>query len=343
MYHIELALSRAGGKAVVYDVSQLPSDLGMNMQDIFYHLKADGVIPINSKDESGGAAAFNQFQQIDFTLSNSVQQLINLKLMLEESAGQISGVSRQREGAVQQYEYVGNVQRSVVQSATVTEGWFYQHSIVKKKVLERLCNLMKLSWAGGKKAAHILGDGAYKALNVLPDVALNDYGVFVGDSGKDDALRQTITQLSQAALQNGSVGLLDVLKVVKAESMTEAEHILEKGMEQMQQQQQATQQAQQQMMEMEAQQKEADRQHELQKIDLQNQAKIQVAKIAANEKIEGGVRNDKLKRDLADLGHRMDMNKTMLKGDVDEQLAKKAQDAAGQESPEKMEVTGNKK
>ena len=33
----------------------------------------------------------------------------------------------------------------------------------------------------------------------------------------------------------------------------------------------------------------------------------------------------------------------MLKGDVDEQLAKKAQDAAGQESPEKMEVTGNKK
>ena len=37
--------------------------------------------------------------------------------MLEQTAGQISGVSPQREGAISQYEYVGNVQRSVVQSS----------------------------------------------------------------------------------------------------------------------------------------------------------------------------------------------------------------------------------
>ena len=33
-----------------------------------------------------------------------------LKVMLEEMAGQISGVTKQREGSVEQYEYVGNVQ-----------------------------------------------------------------------------------------------------------------------------------------------------------------------------------------------------------------------------------------
>ena len=92
-----------------------------------------------------------QFQQIDFTLSNSVQQLINLKLMLEQTAGQISGVSPQREGAVGQYEYVGNVQRSVVQSATITESLFYSHAMVKKRVFERVCDLMKVCWANGKK------------------------------------------------------------------------------------------------------------------------------------------------------------------------------------------------
>ena len=38
-YHIELTLARAGGKAVVYDVAQLPTNIGMDMQTVMYHLK----------------------------------------------------------------------------------------------------------------------------------------------------------------------------------------------------------------------------------------------------------------------------------------------------------------
>jgi len=108
MYHIELSMARAGGKAVVYDVAQMPANLGMNMQDVMYHIKNDGIIPINSKDEGLQAQTFNQFQQVDFTLSSSVQQLINLKVMLEDMAGQVSGVTKQREGSIEQYEQVGN-------------------------------------------------------------------------------------------------------------------------------------------------------------------------------------------------------------------------------------------
>ena len=231
VYQIELAMARSGGKAVVYDVSQLPTNVGMDMQQVLYHLKTDGIIPINSKDEGNQVQSFNQFQQIDFTLSQSVQQLINLKVMLEDMAGQISGVSRQREGAVGQYEYVGNVQRSVVQSATITESWFYSHAECKQRVMERICNLMKICWAGGKKAGMILGDGAYKFLNVMPNIALQDYGVYVGDSGKDDSMKQVVQQLAQSALQSGTIDLLGVIKVLKADTMTEAEKVLEQAMD----------------------------------------------------------------------------------------------------------------
>ena len=245
MYHIELTLSRAGGKAVVYDVSQMPSNIGMDMQTVLYHIKNDGIIPINSRDEGGvDTARFNQFQQVDFTLSNSVQQLMNLKLMLEQTAGQICGISPQREGAVSQYEAVGNVQRTVTQSNLVTESWFYQHSEVKKRVIEQVCNLMKVCWAEGKKAGYILGDGAFKMLKVLPDVALNDYGIFITEGGKEDAIKQAITQMAQSALQSGSIGLLDVIKVLKSDTLTEAEHILENGLQEMQKQQKAAQEAQ---------------------------------------------------------------------------------------------------
>ena len=278
MYQIELALARSGGKAVVYDVSQLPTNLGMDMQSVLYHLKTDGIIPINSKDEGGQVNSFNQFSQVDFTLSQSVQQLINLKMMLEQTAGQISGVSPQREGAVGQYEYVGNVQRSVIQSATITESLFYSHAMVKKRIFERVANLMKVCWAGGKKASYILGDGAFKFLSVMPDVALQDYGIFIGDSGKDDALRQSLQQIAQSAVQGGQVTLLDVIKVFKADTFTEAEHILERAMDEMKANEAQQQEQQQAMMQAQAEQAQAAFEQQVQLEQVKNEAKIQVAR-----------------------------------------------------------------
>jgi hypothetical protein len=309
VYQIELAMARSGGKAVVYDVSQLPTNVGMDIQQVLYHLKTDGIIPINSKDEGNQMQSFNQFQQIDFTLSQSVQQLINLKVMLEEMAGQISGVTRQREGAVGQYEYVGNVQRSVVQSATITESWFYSHGECKQRVLERLCNLMKVAWAGGKKAGMILGDGAYKFLNVMPNIALQDFGVYVGDSGKDDSMKQVVQQLSQAALQAGTIDMLGVIKVLRADTMTEAEKVLEQAMTEMQKQQQQTMEEQMQAQQAAAEVEQAKFQAEAQLKQMDNEAKLQVAQISADSRLEVAKIQADVDRDLHDTKERNEMDK----------------------------------
>ena len=304
VYQIELAMARSGGKAVVYDVSQLPTNVGMDIEKVLYHLKTDGIIPINSKDEGNQVQTFNQFQQIDFTLSQSVQQLINLKVMLEDMAGQISGVTRQREGAVEQYEYVGNVQRSVIQSSTITESWFYSHGEVKQKVFERLCNLMKVSWAGGKKAGMILGDGAYKFLNVMPDIALQDYGIYVGDSGKDDSMKQVVQQLAQAALQSGTIDMLGVIKVLKADTMTEAEKVLEQAMTEMQKQQEQKMQEQMQAQQAAAELKQQEFQSEAQLKQMDNEAKLQVAQISADSRLEVAKIQADVDRDLHDTKER---------------------------------------
>ena len=303
MYQIELAMARSGGEAVVYDVSQLPTNLGMDMQTVLYHLKTDGIIPINSKEEGNQLASFNQFQQIDFTLSNSVQQLINLKMMLEQTAGQISGVSPQREGAVGQYEYVGNVQRSVVQSATITESWFYSHSQVKKRVFEKVCNLMKVSWANGKKSSYILADGAYKFLSIMPDVSLQDYGIFIGDSGKDDAMRQQLQGIAQAALQGGQATLLDIIKVIKADTFTEAEHILERAMEEIKKEQAGQAQQQQAMMEAQQAASQAEFERQVQLEQIKNQAKVEVARIQSETDLRIADMKDDLARETTDVAH----------------------------------------
>jgi len=309
VYQIELAMARSGGKAVVYDVSQLPTNVGMDIQQVLYHLKTDGIIPINSKDEGNQMSSFNQFQQIDFTLSQSVQQLINLKVMLEDMAGQISGVTKQREGAVGQYEYVGNVQRSVVQSATITESWFYSHGEAKQRVLERLCNLMKVCWAGGKKAGMILGDGAYKFLNVMPDIALQDFGLYVGDSGKDDSMKQVVQQLAQSALQAGSIDMLGVIKVLRSDTMTEAEKVLEQAMSEMKKQQQESMQEQMQAQQAAAEADQAKFQAEAQLKQMDNEAKLQVAQINAESKLEVAKIQADVDRDIHDTKERNEMDK----------------------------------
>ena len=319
MYHIELTMARAGGKAVVYDVSQMPSNVGMDMQEVMYHLKNDGIIPINTRDEGGDTASFNQFQQVDFTLSNSVQQLINLKLMLEQTAGQISGVSPQREGSVAQYEYVGNVQRSVVQSSVATGAWFYSHNLVKKQVMEKLANLMKIAWAGGKKAAYIFGDAGYKMLNILPDIALNDYGIFMGDSGKDDALKTQVQQMSQAALQSGTITLLDALKVLKADTMTEAQAVLEQGLEAMQGQQQQVQQQQQQAQQAQAQADEAKIQGQIKLAEMEIEGRIQVAQINAKARITAQEVASDAMRDVDDTREKNKIVVEKVKADMNSQ------------------------
>ena len=309
VYQIELAMARSGGKAVVYDVSQLPTNVGMDIQQVLYHLKTDGIIPINSKDEGNQMQTFNQFQQVDFTLSQSVQQLINLKVMLEEMAGQISGVTRQREGAVDQYEYVGNVQRSVVQSATITESWFYSHAECKQRILERLCNLMKVAWAGGKKAGMILGDGAYKFLNVMPNIALQDYGIYVGDSGKDDSMKQVVQQLAQSALQAGTIDMLGVIKVLRADTMTEAEKVLEQAMTEMQKQQQQAMEQQQQAQQAAAEAEQAKFQAEAQLKQMDNEAKLEVAKIGAESRLKVAEIQADVDRDIHDTKEKNEMDK----------------------------------
>jgi len=286
MYHIELSMARSGGKAVVYDVAQMPANLGMNMQDIMYHIKNDGIIPINSKDEGLQAQTFNQFQQIDFTLSNSVQQLINLKVMLEDMAGQVSGVTRQREGQVEQYEQVGNQQRAVVQSATITRSWFWSHDMVKQDVLMRCANLMKICWSTGKKTATVFGDGTYKFISILPEVSLNDYGVFLGDGGKDERMKEAVTQLAQSALQGGQIDMLDVVRIFKSDTLTEAEHILEKGLEAAKEMQAQQQQAMQEQAQAEAEAKERELQIEVEMNQLDNDTRIKVAEIQHQSKLE---------------------------------------------------------
>jgi D-ribose pyranose/furanose isomerase RbsD len=196
---------------------------------------------------------------------------------------------------------------------------------------------MKVAWAGGKKAGMILGDGAYKFLNVMPDVALQDFGVYVGDSGKDDAMKQVVQQLAQAALQAGSVDLLGVIKVLRSDTMTEAEKVLEQAMSEMKKQQEVAMQQQQQAQQAAAEAEQAKFQAEAQLKQMDNEAKIQVAKIGSDSRLQVAKIQAEVDRDLHDTKERNEMDKKAADYYIDR---KNRESEANLQKEEKAKSTG---
>ena len=323
MYHIELSLARSGGKAVVYDTSQKPS--GLNLDDVFYHAKNSGVIPINTKQEGNQAGGFNQFQQIDFTLSSSVQQLINLKVMLENTAEQLTGISRAREGFTKS-DAVGVNERSVMQSSLITQPLIANHVRVMDMVMNQLGDLMKIAWADGTKVVHFMGEQGAEMMKMIGDFRNFDYGIFVKNSSKDKRDKEKIEALGQQVLSGaGADGFLQIIKVMNAYNAKDAEVILEQGLDAIQQQQaqQQEQMAAAQQQQAEAQQQQTQAEMQMKQAELET--KVKVAEIDANAiiestrmKIEGG-------QQTQDFRQKHDMNMNMM--GAENELGKKQFDA----------------
>ena len=299
-YRLELAMARDKGKIPVVDVTQIPKDMGIDINKWMHYLSALGVMFINPYEEGwdipgregGKPATFNQFTALDLTMANVIDQYINLMMKIEDMASEITGVSKQREGAISSNELVGNVERSVIQSAHITEPWFWIHNQVKKEVLTMLLNTSKEAWKGNKRCLHYILDDATRAFLTLSDgFFYEDMDVFVDDSTKNQQQIEALRNLMQPAMQNGA-SLLDIAEIITMDNVNmiknRLEEIEQKRMEQQQAMEEAQAQREQQAIQMqneikeeELMIKEAEMDLKKYEIDQNNQTKIIVAQLNA--------------------------------------------------------------
>jgi hypothetical protein len=142
--------------------------------------------------------------------------------------GEIAGVSRQREGQVSNNETLGGVERSVNQSAHITEYWFQTHEAVKLRVLNAFLEAAKIALKGNnKKAQYLLDDQTLEVLNVEGDDFLDvDMGVMATNSSKAIELEQALKQYAQAFLQNGG-SLSTIMDIYFSPSISDMRRKLE--------------------------------------------------------------------------------------------------------------------
>ena len=82
-WKLQIVFGSDMGKLMLMDMAQIPRSEGVSLEQWMYYLKENKIAFINSFEESnkgtkqGQHSTFNQFQTIDMSLTNSVQQYIN--------------------------------------------------------------------------------------------------------------------------------------------------------------------------------------------------------------------------------------------------------------------------
>lgn len=304
-YRLELAMARDKGKVVNMDITQIPKSMNIDVSKWMHYLSALGVNFINPYEEGwdipgregGKPASFNQITALDLTMANTINQYIMLMDKIEAMLSEITGVSKQREGSISSNELVGNVERSVVQSAHITEPWFWTHNQVKKEALQMLLNTAKYAWKDNKvNINYVLDDATRAFLTLSDDFLYEDIDVFVEDTTKNQQQIEALKNLMQPAMQNGA-SLLDIAEIITMDNVTmiknRLEEIEQKRMEQQQAMEQAQAQREQQMIEMqnevkeeELMIKEAEMDLKKYEIDSNNATKITIAQLNAYRGVE---------------------------------------------------------
>ena len=234
MYRMELEIAKAKGKKMVMDIAQIPRSQGIDMQKWLYYFDTMGIAFINSFEEGKGKFAgqvsqFNQFSNIDMTLSQSVGQYIEVLNKIEDMASELMGVSKQRLGSISSTETVGGVERSVMQSSNITEPLFYLHNEVKKHVVTQLVECAKVAYPEGKKINYLLDDMQRIFIKLDEGFINADYGLFAANSTREVKALEDLKGVAMQAISSGMISLKEAVTIFESNSMSAVKQSINSG------------------------------------------------------------------------------------------------------------------
>jgi len=264
MYNMQVEVSTAGGRGVMYDLAFKPDN--MTQEQVMAYMKTARIGFFNSKEYQIQGGNTNPVQGFDMSLNNSLNGTIQLMQYVDSEMANISGVSPERQGIVQGASAaVGVTQSALLQSNLITAPYF--------KGFERLCSrthnyqakLVKIAWAGKEKFAPIIGDVGVDFLRDNIDLELDDFDCWIVSQPPLLLDRQKLENIISIAIQSQAIELADALAILIEPDTKTAVRKLQRKLairkmleaQQQQAQQQAEQDQQQQQLQAQAQNQQA--------------------------------------------------------------------------------------
>jgi len=220
------------GKILAANLNAVPKSAGIDINKWTYFFEANKIAWLNPNEEGnrGGADITNMVKEVDMSLASDIDKYIKFAEYIELKCGNSIGVTPQMEAQIGPNEAVSNTKQNLVQSSHIIQPYFELHNAVKGNVLTALVETAKVAYAGSKprKLVYILDDMTYKMITIDPELLdSSTYGLFISNSSKAADAKRAVESLSQAAMQNQQADLGDIIKVIRSESISEAEELLE--------------------------------------------------------------------------------------------------------------------
>jgi len=298
MRRLELAIAKYKGPIYELDITKKPEEWDIEQWMYYAEILGWAVIDPFNEGKKGSATGklsgnFNTTGKVlDADVGNYIQQIIGMLEYIERQMGQIAGVSEQRQGQISNRETVGGIERAVTQSSHITEKWFFVHDETKKRVLIALLDTAKQIWKNdkSKKLGYIMDDMSRQMIDFNgEDFSSTEYDLFITNSTDDMEIKQSLKEMSHAAVQNGASMTLPIT-ILRSDSISDmAKKIEEEESQRAQREQdreQQTLEAQKQMQQLELQDKQADRELKYHEIDSTNATKLQIAGMQPDETVE---------------------------------------------------------
>lgn len=237
-YKLQLVFASDIGRVMLMDLAQIPRSEGIDVEKWIYYLKEMKIAFINSFEEGKKSLAqgrlasshFNQFQVLDMSLAQSVQQYINYLSFIDQQIYAISGVNQQRLGKIHQDEAVTNVEQARVQSETVTQYLFEAHQEVKRRFYTALIEVAKIAWKKGMVTQYVNDDLGLEILQLDEfEFENSEFGVFVSNLMKDKEIKSKLDQLAQIAMQQQKADLSTIIDTVVNDSPKDIINVLKKA------------------------------------------------------------------------------------------------------------------
>ena len=274
-------------------IAKLPLHLipdGWDIDKALYYADMLGWLPVDAfnevkKGQAMGkiAGSMNESSPIiDLELGNTIQQTFQMLQFIKNEVDELTGITPQRRGAIDNRETVGGVTRSISQSSLSTEKWFGVNDNTKVRALRAFVETCKVAWKGKSfKRKYILDDGSMAILDFDSDLFNEaEYGINISTALSDMEMMQALKGSINQFVQSGG-GLDVVMELYRTKDPASLQRKLEtyyKELKQSQQQQQESQiQAQTQQSQIAAQMKQAEL--DLRRMEIESNEKLEFEKM----------------------------------------------------------------
>lgn len=300
-YRTELAFARYKGKIGKLPLHEIPD--WQDVQSALYFAEYTGWLITDKFNEGNRGAAKGKIagsmsgssDVIDLEMGNYITQHINMLNFIKQQVDELTGITPQRKGAIDNRETKGGVEIAVSQSSHTTEKWFSVHDNTRVRALRALLEAAKIAWSGKSFTREfVMDDGTKQMLDFDYDKFKEaSYGVDVSNSSNDIQALQAMKGLGERFAQvEGGLTLLaetyrakDMASLYRKFTKFENDRI-QRQQEQIQAQQEQEQAIAQQMQQLEMEkiasekeEKELDRMLKQYEIDQNNETKITLAEI----------------------------------------------------------------